>query len=311
MPGDAPGTGTSRASQRDAAGRSVVEVSIEGDVREFLTTRRAQATPEQAGFPSVGQRRVPGLRREEVALRAGLSLDRYVRLERGNLAGASEQVLDALACALLLDDADRAHLFDLAQAATVPARTSPQRASPRVRPIILRVLESLEEPSYLRNVHLDVLAANTAGFALFDGLLDRDRLPLNLARLLFLDPRARELLPEWDVVADEVVALLRGAGETDPDDRGLTDLVGELIARSEEFTSRWARHEARQRRRRARRFHHREVGDIVLTQETIEIAGDGLTLVSFTAEPDSAAGAALLELAGGSRHLPSAPGTET
>jgi transcriptional regulator with XRE-family HTH domain len=174
--------------------RNVVKVSIKDDVREFLTTRRARVTPEQAGLPRYGdKRRVPGLRREEVALLAGVSADYYIRLERGNLAGVSDQVLDALAQALRLDDAERTHLFDLARASTGPVRGSRRAAVSKVRPGVLRILESLNGPAYVRNARMDILAANDTALALYDGILDR--LPLNLARFLFLDDRGPRVLP--------------------------------------------------------------------------------------------------------------------
>jgi transcriptional regulator with XRE-family HTH domain len=276
----------------------VAGVGIKDDVREFLTTRRAKVTPEQAGLPTFGaKRRVPGLRREEVALLAGVSADYYVRLERGNLAGVSEQVLDALARALRLDEAERAHLFDLARASTGPVRGSRRAAVSRVRPGVLRILESLHTPAYVRNARMDILAANNLAIALYDGLLDRDKLPLNLARFLLLDQRAPAFFLDWETVADDAVAALRGEAGRNPHDRSLTDLVGELATRSDEFRTRWARHNVKHHRTAPKRLHNSLVGDIELAGEAMELAGDGLVIITYTAEPDSPAAEALRFLA--------------
>jgi transcriptional regulator with XRE-family HTH domain len=273
-------------------------VGIKDDVREFLTTRRAKVTPEQAGLPTFGaKRRVPGLRREEVALLAGVSADYYVRLERGNLAGVSEQVLDALARALRLDEAERAHLFDLARASTGPVRGSRRAAVSRVRPGVLRILESLHTPAYVRNARMDILAANNLAIALYDGLLGRDKLPLNLARFLLLDQRAPAFFLDWETVADDAVAALRGEAGRNPHDRSLTDLVGELATRSDEFRTRWARHNVKHHRTAPKRLHNSLVGDIELAGEAMELAGDGLVIITYTAEPDSPAAEALRFLA--------------
>jgi len=269
-------------------------VSIKDDVREFLTTRRAKVTPEQAGLPTFGdKRRVPGLRREEVALLAGVSADYYIRLERGNLAGVSEQVLDALARALRLDDAERSHLFDLARASTGPVRGSRRAAVSKVRAGVLRILESLDTPAYVRNARMDVLAANDLALVLYDGILDRDKLPVNLARFLFLDHRAPEIFLDWETVADDAVAALRGEAGSNPHDKGLTDLVGELATRSEEFRNRWARHNVKHHRTAAKRLHNSLVGDVELTGEAMELRGDGLVIVTYTVEPDSPAAEAM------------------
>jgi transcriptional regulator with XRE-family HTH domain len=276
----------------------VRRVSIKDDVREFLTTRRAKVTPERVGLPTFGdKRRVPGLRREEVALLAGVSVDYYVRLERGNLGGVSEQVLDALAMALQLDDAERAHLFDLARASTGPVRGSRRAAVSKVRPGVLRILEAIQTPSYVRNARMDILAANELALALYAGVLDRDHLPLNLARFLFLDQRAPTVFLDWDTVADDSVAALRAEAGRHPHDKSLTDLVGELATRSEEFRTRWARHNVKHHRIAAKRLHSALVGDIELTGEAMDLAGDGLVVITYTAEPDSPAAQALRFLA--------------
>lgn len=269
-------------------------VGNKDDVREFLTSRRANVTPEQAGLPTFGdKRRVAGLRREEVALLAGVSADYYTRLERGNLSGVSEQVLDALARALRLDDAERAHLFDLARAATGPVRGSRRTAISKVRPGIHRILEALTTPAYVRNARTDILAANDAAFALYGDILDRDRLPLNLAKFLFLDQRAAGFFLDWETVADDSVAALRVEAGHNPHDKSLTDLVGELATRSDEFRVRWGRHNVKHHRAAAKRLHSPLVGDIDLTGEAMELPGDGLVIITYTAEPGSPAAEAL------------------
>ncbi|MEV5964736.1 helix-turn-helix transcriptional regulator [Kribbella sp. NPDC051952] len=267
-------------------------MATKDDVREFLTSRRAKVTPEQAGLPTFGdKRRVTGLRREEVALLAGVSADYYTRLERGNLAGVSEQVLDALARALRLDDAERAHLFDLARASTGPVRGSRRTAVSKVRPGVLRILESLTTPAYVRNARTDILAANDLAIALYGGILDR--LPLNLARFLFLDQRAPDFFLDWETVADDSVAALRAEAGRNPHDKSLTDLVGELATRSDAFGTRWARHNVKYHRSATKRVHSSLVGDLELTGEAMELTGDGLVIITYTAEPDSPAAEAL------------------
>jgi len=276
----------------------VDRVSFKDDVREFLTTRRAKVTPDQVGLPTFGdKRRVPGLRREEVALLAGVSADYYIRLERGNLAGVSEQVLDALARALRLDEAERAHLLDLARASAGPIRGSRRAAVSRVRPGVLRILESLNGPAYVRNARMDILAANETALALYDGILDRDRLPINLARFLFLDDRAPVFFLDWETVADDAVAALRIQAGHNPHDKSLTDLVGELATKSDEFRTRWARHNVKHHRTAPKRLHNSLVGDLQLTGEAMELTGDGLVIITYTAELNSPAAEALRFLA--------------
>jgi transcriptional regulator with XRE-family HTH domain len=270
------------------------------EVREFLVSRRAKITPQQAGLPDYGgKRRVPGLRREEVALLAGVSIDYYVRMERGNLNGVSETVLEALARALQLDEAELAHLFDLARAASAPAR--PRRRGPqqRVRPSVQRVLDAMTgAAAYVRNGRLDVLAANRLGVALYAPALDGRELPVNLARFMFLDPRASDFYVDWDKIAGDVVAILRGEAGRDPYDRNLSDLVGELSTRSEAFRSRWAAHNVRLHRTGRKRFRHPVVGEVELTFESLALAADtGLTISTYTAEPGSPSQEALTFLA--------------
>jgi transcriptional regulator with XRE-family HTH domain len=258
------------------------------DVREFLTTRRARLTPAEAGLPDYGARRVPGLRRSEAAMLAGVSVEYYTRMERGNLSGVSESVLNALAQGLQLDEAERAHLFDLARAATGSTRAPRRRGAAKVRPSIGRVLDALTgAPAYVRNARTDILAVNNLGGALYGDILAPDALPMNLARFMFLDPRARDFFIDWDDVASELVAALRSVAGHDPLDRGLSDLVGELATRSQDFRAMWAQHNVRLHRTAVKHLRNQIVGDIELTGDALELPGEGLTVVIYTAQPDS------------------------
>ncbi|MFF8571713.1 helix-turn-helix domain-containing protein [Streptomyces sp. NPDC015408] len=277
---------------------------LAAEVREFLSTRRARITPEQAGLPVYGgNRRVAGLRREEVALLAGMSVDYYVRLERGNLSGASDSVLEALAHALQLNEAERTHLYDLARAST-PAGRRRAATTSRVRPTILRLLDSMTGvPAFVRNARFDVVAANALGRALyaplFDSPLFAQRGPVNSARFLFLDPAAQDFWVDWDRSADDAVAFLRTETGRAPHDRALTDLIGELTTRSEDFTRRWARHDVKFHRFGVKKFHHPLVGDLALPYEAMDLPSDpGLRLNFYTPEPDSPEREALDLLAG-------------
>jgi transcriptional regulator with XRE-family HTH domain len=233
---------------------------------------------------------VAGLRREEVALLAGVSVDYYTRLERGNLGGVSEAVLDALAQALQLDEAERGYLFDLARAATTTVRPR-RRPAPqqRVRPGIQRILDAMDVPAEVRNDHRDILAANRLGSALYSEIFVDPVRPANLARFVFLSPRARAFFPDWESTASDLVASLRTAAGRNPHDRGLQDLVGELSTRSQEFRVRWAAHHVRRHQSGRKRLQHPVVGDLELTYEVLALPADpGLSLVVYGAEPGSA-----------------------
>jgi transcriptional regulator with XRE-family HTH domain len=179
------------------------------EIAQFLTSRRGRITPEQAGLPTYGKRRVPGLRREEVASLAGVSIDYYKRLERGNLSGVSDMVLEALARALQLDDAERAHLFDLARGASpaAPRRRRPQR--PRIRPSVQRILDQLGTPAIVRSARSDYVGANELGRALYAPIFESREQPPNSARFMFLDPGAPDFYTDWEQTASELVAHLR------------------------------------------------------------------------------------------------------
>jgi transcriptional regulator with XRE-family HTH domain len=260
------------------------------DVRDFLASRRARIVPEQAGLTSYGARRVPGLRRAEVAQLAGVSIEYYTRLERGSLNGVSDAVLNAVASALQLDESERVYLFDLARAATKPRRGRKTLAQ-EVRPSIQRLLDSMVGiPAFVRNGRLDILAANQMAEALYSQAFDTSARPVNLARFVFLDPRAYLLHPNWSASANTSVAILRTEAGRNPYDKGLTDLVGELSTRSEEFRTRWAAHNVRLHRTGTKHFHHPAVGDLHLTFDALELPGEpGLTLTAYSAEPGTPA----------------------
>jgi transcriptional regulator with XRE-family HTH domain len=267
--------------------------------RDFLATRRAKITPDQAGLTLYGgNRRVPGLRREEVAMLAGVSADYYTRLEKGHLAGVSDSVLDAVAAALQLDEAERAYLFDLARNANASGRPAGHRSSRRrrqqVRPNVQLVLDAMTDvAAFVRNGRLDILGTNLLGRALYSPVFDNptrtsDVSPPNIARFGFLDPAARDYFPDYDQSCHTSVQLLRAEAGRDPHDKDLTDLIGELSTRSDDFRTRWAAHDVRLHRTGRKSFHHPAVGRLDLDFEAMTLTADtGLTLTAYTAEPGS------------------------
>jgi transcriptional regulator with XRE-family HTH domain len=271
-------------------------VDSRNEIREFLTSRRARITPEQVGLPDDGLRRVPGLRREEVAVLAGVSVPYYTRLERGDMSGASDSVLEALARALQLDDAERAHLFDLARAAQ-PGIAAPRRRASRqkIRPSVQHILDAITgAAAFVRNGRLDFLAANALGRALYSELFAGAAAPANSARFIFLDDRARDFYVDWNKAADDTVAVLRAEAGRDPYDRALSDLVGELSTRSDAFRTRWAAHNVRQHITGIKHFHHPIVGELSLTYDRLDLVADhGQTMFTYTAEPGSKSAEAL------------------
>ncbi|HEV2755984.1 MAG TPA: helix-turn-helix transcriptional regulator [Actinomycetota bacterium] len=264
-------------------------MSNSDDIRDFLKSRRARVSPEDAGLPAYGaKRRVPGLRREEVALLAGISVEYYTRLERGNARGVSDGVLEGLARALQLDEAERAHLFDLVRTANVGRAPARRPAQQRVRPTIQRLLDSMTVPAVVQNGRLDVLYGNRLGRALFPDLFADSERPANGARNVFLNPRSADFYKEWETSANDVVALLRAQAGRDPYDKGLSDLIGELSTRSEDFRVRWARHDVRFHRSGTKHLHHPVVGDLTLAYEALEPPGDpGQSIFVYMAEPSS------------------------
>lgn len=264
-------------------------VDSRAEIRDFLVSRRGRITPQQAGLPDYGsKRRVPGLRRSEVAALAGMSVEYLTQLERGNLGGASEQVLDALARALQLDEAERTHLFDLARAASSPGRAG-RRASrtTRLRPSLHRLLDTQGSPAYVRNGRGEILAANALCTALYGEVLKAESLPVSVPRFVFLDPRSVEFFLDWDTVADDAAASLRIQVGRSPNDRQLSDLVGELATRSDAFATRWARHNVRLHRTAIKRLNNAVVGDLELIGDALELPGDDLVLIVYTAPAGS------------------------
>jgi transcriptional regulator with XRE-family HTH domain len=264
-------------------------VDTKTEVRDFLTSRRAKITPKEAGLTAYGTRQVPGLRREEVATLAGVSVDYYNRMERGNLAGVSEGVLEAIAGALRLDAAERAHLFDLARASKDRAagrRRSPDRQT--VRPSVEWMIDAMTgAAAFVVNSRQDILAANHLGRAFYAPVFE-SRTPANMARFTYLDPRAKDFFTDWNRTAKECVAALRTQAGRDPFDRGLSDLVGELSTQCAEFAALWATHDVRLHRKAEKHFNHPLVGDLTLRYERLAVDGDpGLEIFAYLAEPGS------------------------
>jgi transcriptional regulator with XRE-family HTH domain len=265
-------------------------------VRDFLASRRARITPDQAGLPAYGgNRRVKGLRREEVALLAGVSIDYYIRMERGDLAGASDAVLDGVANALQLDEAEREHLVALARSAG-PASTRRTRPSPTtVRPVIQQVLDAITEaPAWIRNARHDILALNPLARALYSPVLDSAvagataRRAANTTRFIYLDPAAREFFIDYDRMATDAAAMLRLEAGRNPHDKDLITLVGELSTQSELFRRHWASHNVKFHRSGRKRLRHPAVGELDLNFEGMELPSEPeLRLNIYTAEPNT------------------------
>jgi transcriptional regulator with XRE-family HTH domain len=265
-------------------------MEMHNEIRDFLMSRRGRVTPQQAGLPfGGGDRRVAGLRREEVAMLAGVSVEYYTRLERGRLGGASESVLEAIALVLQLDDDERAHLYDLARSVTPgtrrrkpTARTTPVDASVR------QVLESMSVPAIVQNARLDVLASNNPGRALYSVLFDGAAEAPNFARFAFLDSRAQNFYPDLDGAKDLVVSVLRATAGRDPLDRKTTELVGELSTRSADFAARWAKHDVMRHTRGRKLIHHPAVGPLDLEYNDFALPGDPeISITTYTATPGS------------------------
>lgn len=263
------------------------------EVREFLMTRRARLTPEAVGLTAGANRRVAGLRRSEVAALAGVSVEYYAKLERGAIAGASASVLDALARALLLDDAEQAHLLDLARAADgIPAsgrsrRRATRSGAPRLS--LQWALASITDSiAFVRDAQQNLIATNDLGRAFYSPVIgDGGRTP-NLARFQFLDPAARDFYPDWDLFAGMCVGIMRAEAGRDPHDKGMQDLVGELSTRSETFRTLWAAHDVRIHGTGTKRFHHPVVGELTLAYEELAITAEpGNVLMVYSAEPGS------------------------
>ncbi|MFV0458875.1 MAG: helix-turn-helix transcriptional regulator [Actinomycetales bacterium] len=272
------------------------------EARSFLASRRARITPDQAGIEPVGtRRRVPGLRRDEVARLAGVSVDYYVRLERGNLTGVSDSVLDAIGLALHLDQAETDHLYDLAREANRSrrGRRSSVSTTRPLSPGVQYMLDAITKaPALVTNLRLDVVAANTLGRAMYADMFRTVSEPANHSRFIFLDPRARSFYADWDAAADFNVAVLRHQSGRFPHDRGLAELIGQLSQRSSEFPARWAAHNVRRHAWGVKRFHHRAVGPLDLIYQQVELdAESGHAMTVYPAVPGSPSEKALDELA--------------
>jgi transcriptional regulator with XRE-family HTH domain len=262
------------------------------DLSAFLSSRRAKLSPEQAGIPDFGgRRRVPGLRREEVALIAGMSAEYYKRLERGNATGVSEAVIDGVSRALQLDEAEHSHLYDLIRAANSGAH--PQRRRVTRKSLLTAGMQQTIDamstvPVFVQNGRLDAVATNRLGRALFSEMLDGVRPPVNAARFVFLDPRAQTFYRDWEGNTRQIVALLRVEAGRSPYDRQLSDLIGELSTRSDLFRKLWGAHDVREHRTGLKSVHHPVVGDLDLTYLGMDLASDhGLQMLVFSAEPGS------------------------
>ena len=254
-----------------------------GELREFLASRRAALRPEDVGLPSAfSSRRVPGLRREEVAILAGVSVDYYVKLEQGRATNISEQVLDAIERALRLDDLERRHLRTLLRPGTVARAV--ERPRPKARPAVLTMIDAMTVPAIIHGPLLEILGINTVGKALFD---DFDAFPVeerSLARWMFLSPRAREVYLDWELHAPRMVAILRAA----PPSERLAQLVGELSVASPEFAHYWAVYELHEHTHGVKRFGNGIVGELRLNYQAMPLPEDrGTTVVVYSADPGS------------------------
>lgn len=253
-------------------------------------SRRARLTPDQVGIPSSGNRRVPGLRRNEVAQLADVSIEYYAKIERGNLSGVSDSVLEAIARALQFDDAEREHLFHLARVAHGSAEPVRRRKPKQwlARETLIRALDAVTTgPAFVRNGRMDILATNALGRAFYDQVFDGPGKG-NLARFNFLDERSRDFYPDWEGAADVSVAILRTEAGRDPRDRQLHDLIGELSTCSDAFRTRWGAHNVRRHGSGTKNFHHHLVGDLTLSYEGLELTAEpGLSFLIYTAEPGS------------------------
>ncbi|MGC7100801.1 helix-turn-helix transcriptional regulator [Amycolatopsis lurida] len=261
-------------------------MSRKDEVREFLISRRAHITPAQAGLTAFGgDRRVPGLRREEVAALAGLSIDYYTQLERGKIGRASDSVLNAIARALQLNDVEREHLFDLARAGAEAGRA--RTTAPRsVRPSVQRVLDNLAVPAIVFNAQQDLIAANPVGRALFAPHFQAAR--PNLARFIFLDPRARDFYLDWGLACTMTAAMLRLQAGRDPLNEELTALIGELSTLSPQFRENWAERDVHEHRHGQKTYCHPEAGELDVTFDVFELPGEpGLFICTYSADEGS------------------------
>lgn len=303
-------TGTARATHHRSVGPHTGGMTYDRELGQFLRSRRARSAPQRAPTPSIGPRRVRGLRRDEVAQLAGISVEYYVRLEQGRALRPSDSVIDALARALDLDDAERAHVHDLVATRRGPA--GPYRRG-RARPELVALLAAMDRvPAMIYDHRMDVLASNRLAAQLFTDFHAQPGAGRNLARFCFLDPESRDRFVDWPDVARATVGQLRLASGRHRDDEGLARLVGDLAIGSESFRMLWAGRDVRERTHGEKRFRHPLVGELTLRFENFELAGvTGQRLVTFSAPPDGPAAAALELLAmwGDGRQIPDAGGS--
>lgn len=262
------------------------------EIRQFLVTRRARLTPEQIGLPDFGgRRRVDGLRREEVAMVAGISVDYYTRLERGNTTGISESVLDGVSRALQLDEVEHAHLVDLLRAANTSPTRQARRSKPRTQSVpagVQQIIDAMSDVAVVvQDAHLNVLATNALGAALYAPMFSNENTP-NFARFVFLDPAGCAFYNDWEEAARQTVAILRTAAGRAPHDRALSNLIGELSTRDETFRNLWASHNVREHPSGSKSLHHPVMGDVEVSFEGMQLASaPGLLLLAYTTAPGS------------------------
>ncbi|MFJ7291987.1 helix-turn-helix domain-containing protein [Streptomyces collinus] len=268
------------------------------ELSEFLRTRRARLKPEDVGLPDFGRRRVPGLRREELAQLAGVSVAYYTRLEQGNGRNVSAEVLDAIAHALRLSDAEHAHLMHLAKPKKKHEK-KPAARSRQVRPALRHLLDSIDNvPAYIVGRRSDILAWNRMAAALFGDWAEQPAQERNWARMVFLRPAYRELFVEWDQKAADIVGYLRMDAGCHPDDPQLSALVGELSVKSEDFRRLWAAHDVKEKSYGVKRMRHPLVGELTLSFETFRLVDESeQSLITYHAEPGTASAEALRLLA--------------
>ena len=259
------------------------------ELGEFLRARRARLLPGDVGLPEgAGLRRTPGLRREEVAALAGISIDYYIRLEQGKETNPSTVILDALTSALRLDEEEHSHLYALANYVAQRPSHRPATRSRTVRPGILQLLETLRPcPAYVLSTTSDILAANPEGLALLAGITDWPPKQRNTTRYTFLHPSARTVFADWDKAASGSVAQLRTAVAADPEAPDLVALVEELAAGSPEFAKLWRRYDVRHRRSEQKTFHHPQVGELTFAYEVVNLDEDGQRMTIYQAAPGS------------------------
>ena len=264
---------------------------------DFLRLARARLTPAEVGLPlnrNAAARRVPGLRREEVAHLAGVSVDYYARMEQGRVTQASDAVINALAQVLHLGEAERSYLFSLLSAST-GGRTQQRRRTHTVRESVRTIMASLNtQPAFVLGVGMDVLAMNDLAKSLMKDFTVETGLDRSLARWTFLDPAARTLYLDWNIIACDVAALLRHDARTHPNDRALNELIGELTVKSDEFRGWWGQHRVWECTFGLKRFEHPVVGRVDVNYETFPVPGEpDQQLLVYSTEPGSSSSDAL------------------